>query len=560
MRSVLFLVSFLFSTLTLAATTTVTSATVIYQDDGTVDISLTIAGQMVGISPPEPPKPQPPKPRPQPPTGATYTTNTGACAAVGSNLNLAKQSFALMCPTANPSRRDCDPMGGQWVCADGNINRSTTLISSNAPVTPPRPQPAPQPPSDWTTYTAQAENAQLSDGWSRDSSIAGFTGDSYIRWNGGNRFNSKGEGELVYGFNITTAGVYQVSLRSYNTASEVTENNDVWMSTSGGDVSGREPTSGWRKVFMSASKQWVDWINVDNGIDNQNRYFTYFNEGANEVRLSGRSNGYLIDSITVTLSGSQAPTAPNNNGDVSTLGGFRAIPSNITTNDLVALHFDNAPDRDDGHALTANRVLFDLYGFRALAVNGTHGYLKRGEFQQASKPLFSSAWPNGLDAFGDWAGSVETSAAAWSSTIAKGGRVYVAAGGPMDFSADVLRAMPQSQRSSVTIVQHSVSWNEANTSRLNMDFIRANANYVVIADGNGANATPKYQDYNVRPPSFFLSAASSSRWASLWSMAFDYMKPSQRLDFSDTVELLHVLGVPTSEVATSDNFAAKYLL
>jgi len=229
----------------------------------------------------------------------------------------------------------------------------------------------------------------------------------------------------------------------------------------------------------------------------------------------------------------------------------------IANGDLLALHYDNAPDPDDGHALVAGRVLKDFYGLESvIAVNGTHGYQRRVNFNQNSESLFDQAWPSGLNAYRDWAGSVATSAALWSETVSRGSKVWVAEGGPSDFTADVLRAMPAEHRRGVTVVQHSHGWNENNTKPSNIAYVDSQATYQRIDNGNlDGNGTA---DLN-RQSSAFVQAALASQWGQLWRSAFNYLSPNNKLDFSDTVEFLWLLDIPLSQVANPDDFANKYL-
>ena len=190
-----------------------------------------------------------------------------------------------------------------------------------------------------------------------------------------------------------------------------------------------------------------------------------------------------------------------------------------------------------------------------LAVNGAHGYQLRNAFNTNSESLFALAWPSGLNAFRDRDGSIATSVALWSETISQGNQVFVAEGGPSDFTADVLRAMPASQRSSVTVVQHSMGFNQDNTRSDNLQFVIDQANYFLIDNGNlGNNATA---DLN-QQSQFFVNQALSSQWGDLWQAAFDYLSPNDKLDFSDTVELLWLLDIPLSQVAGPDDFANMF--
>ena len=74
-----------------------------------------------------------------------------------------------------------------------------------------------------------------------------------------------------------------------------------------------------------------------------------------------------------------------------------------------------------------------------------------------------------------------------------------------------------------------------------------------IRDSNNATA-----DLNIKSDSFVNRARSSSRYGSAWNAAFAYLNPNTKLDFSDTVELLHILGVPKSRVANVNEFGNEY--
>ena len=192
-----------------------------------------------------------------------------------------------------------------------------------------------------------------------------------------------------------------------------------------------------------------------------------------------------------------------------------------------------------------------------MAVNGTHGHDLRGRFQTDSVPLFRLTWPDGLDAFNDFDGSVAAAARMWSETISNGGTVYVAEGGPSDFTAAVVRELPDAQRSSVTVVQHS-DFNTRETLDSSLDFLQDVTNYIRIDDGNQPNNGTA--DLETRSNTVgFIDAALSSIWAEQWQAAFDYLDPNNRLDFSDTVEALFILDVPLSRVSDTSDFADEFL-
>jgi len=165
-------------------------------------------------------------------------------------------------------------------------------------------------------------------------------------------------------------------------------------------------------------------------------------------------------------------TNSNNNSEQSTGSsgsqGSTASSSNVSINgpynqsrDLVALHFDHAPDRDDGHAAVAALMVVNKLGLNVHVVAGTYGEYSRDRFVGASVGLMNSVWGSQWhNAHRNFAATVSSAADRWSSVIAGGGTVWIAEGGPSDFTAAVLRRIHSvypnvntSQR--IALVQHS---------------------------------------------------------------------------------------------------------
>ena len=234
----------------------------------------------------------------------------------------------------------------------------------------------------------------------------------------------------------------------------------------------------------------------------------------------------------------------------------------ISANDLLVLHYDNCPDRDDGHALVAGRAVVESVGLQnLLVVNGTCGAAIRRDYQPDSVDVVRAVWGNNwLDGFNEGTASTNTSADRWAASIANGNDVWVAEGGPSDFTAGVLRRIgdvyPSIDRKRIRVVQHSAGgqFNERNTSTANINLVKQVADYIPIADGNFANNGTA--DFSQKS-SFFVGIARQSRYSSEWEAAFDYLNPDVKLDFSDTVEILHIIG--DSQTMTVDDFANRYL-
>ena len=234
----------------------------------------------------------------------------------------------------------------------------------------------------------------------------------------------------------------------------------------------------------------------------------------------------------------------------------------FTSNDLLVLHYDNCPDRDDGHAVVAGKAVLDSVGINNfMVVNGTCGAAIRSKYQKTSPTVLRAVWGNNwLDGFDQETASVNASADRWAATLANGDDVWVAEGGPSDFTAKVLRRIgqlyPSVNRKRIHVIQHSSgrNFNEANTSREGIQLVKSVADYRAIPNGNISNNGSA--DFN-QTSSFFVNRARGSSLSSAWNVAFNYLNPNQRLDFSDTVELLYIIN--DKSTLTVDDFANRYV-
>ena len=164
--------------------------------------------------------------------------------------------------------------------------------------------------------------------------------------------------------------------------------------------------------------------------------------------------------------------------------------------DLLSLHYDHAPDKDDGQSAAADRtVLESLYGrawlpAHTLAVSGTYG-LNKDDFNADSDRVMDMVFGDiggWLSAHRDWKGTREKLADRWLEAIEAGGDVWVKEGGQSDLTADVVRTLlsrisnlPTRER--VHVVQHS-NWNEEKTSPDALDYVRTWTDYIRIGDAN----------------------------------------------------------------------------
>jgi len=166
--------------------------------------------------------------------------------------------------------------------------------------------------------------------------------------------------------------------------------------------------------------------------------------------------------------------------------------------DMIALHYDCAPDPDDFTSAAADRLLLEAsYGtewlkHHVLPVIGTFG-LNEAYKEASCERIAQAVW-------GDSTGylranqpshapmhssplrtlAVATAASAWWQTIAAGGQLYVKEGGQSDFTKEVVAALEARQRRSgkcVHIVQHA-QWNEQQNHPGVTPYLMAHADYL----------------------------------------------------------------------------------
>ena len=270
----------------------------------------------------------------------------------------------------------------------------------------------------------------------------------------------------------------------------------------------------------------------------------------------------IVD-LTTTVPGAEVSTSAGADGPATTgdTGGPSQAPLSDgpfdPSNDLLSLHYDHA-DLDDGLSAMAAMEIATAFDLKTLVVSGTtvagfDGYMPESE------PVMRAAWGDDwLDANADRADALRRSVEQWLVTLDAGGRVWVAEGGVSDFTAEVVREIKRQRpnldtSTAIHVVQHNQR-NESQSTAEHLAFVMANTAYERIDDGNSANGTADLRQQS----DAFETAALNGRHGPSWSVAFNYL-PASELDFSDTVEVLHILGIDIDEVADPDDFARRFL-
>ncbi len=229
--------------------------------------------------------------------------------------------------------------------------------------------------------------------------------------------------------------------------------------------------------------------------------------------------------------------------------------------DLLLVQFDCKTDVDDLHTVAAFRTLVSHQPYSQInfhAVAGTYG-MQEGLYVPPND-LFQLAFgDNWTDAHNNMQAAVEKVKPRILETLAQGGDVWIADAGQSDFSAELLKAvqkdLPEMETSKrIHVVQHA-EWNEEVTTPEKLDFVKQNADYTKIPDGNGVgNGTPGFRD-----PAFtnWNDKITDPELTEVWQLAIDLGNKyngkegrynneailSGGLDFSDLAEVCWILGL-----------------
>ena len=139
----------------------------------------------------------------------------------------------------------------------------------------------------------QVESVPVVPMWTFDTSVPGYTGTGFYRWDGPDMFNTPGGGTTVYTFDVTTPGTYNLSIHNYHDDPQPDQNNDCWI---------KMDSANSVKVFSNNGTSTVgvwNWASDFNSTGAQANFF--LNAGTHVMKMSGRSNGFHIDRFHLWL-------------------------------------------------------------------------------------------------------------------------------------------------------------------------------------------------------------------------------------------------------------------
>lgn len=162
--------------------------------------------------------------------------------------------------------------------------------------------------------------------WEERTTFSGYTGDSYLIWEGSPSLNVPGSGLITYPVEITTPGTYQFEWRNaFGSGSSSTEHNDTWLKIDAtvfyaerngnvlcpegydpaeNDCSGGTPngsgSDGWFKVYRSGGSRGAwSWSTRTSDNDAHEIYAQFDSPGTYTIRVSARSDFHAIDRMVL---------------------------------------------------------------------------------------------------------------------------------------------------------------------------------------------------------------------------------------------------------------------
>ena len=243
--------------------------------------------------------------------------------------------------------------------------------------------------------------------------------------------------------------------------------------------------------------------------------------------------------------------------------------------DLYLPQFDSKTDVDDLHSIAAVATLVRDPRFSAVdyhAVAGAYG-IQEGLYVPSPELFEKSFGDNWSDAHNNREQALAHVVGLVAATLGKGGNVWVTEAGQSDFTAHWLARTRErfpdiDMKDRIHVVQHS-DWNESVTDPRKLEFVKANAQYHKIPDGNAeGNGTP---GFNSPSDHLWEKVVASGEVGEIWRIARDlankyngaegrYLNENIAaggMDFSDTAESCWIFGF--SELADADAFFAEFL-
>ncbi len=228
--------------------------------------------------------------------------------------------------------------------------------------------------------------------------------------------------------------------------------------------------------------------------------------------------------------------------------------------DLFLAQFDCKTDVDDIYSIAGVATMLAdprLSGVKYHAVAGAYG-IQEGLYVPPNdlfKIAFGSHWS---DAHRNFKQALKEVTKLVVKTLKDSGDVWIAEAGQSDFSASLIKnvktVLPSiNSKSRIHLVQHS-DWNENNTSKNDLGYVKENTDYIKIPDGNViGNGSPGFTtEEKVNWSKYIISPKLTMVWKKAIEIANKYNGQDGRyinpsiakggMDFSDVSETCWIFG------------------
>ncbi len=165
--------------------------------------------------------------------------------------------------------------------------------------------------------------------WVKESSVNGYTGSGYFRWDGPDLFNSPGSGILTWEFQVEQSDDYQLRLHNHHDHPDTTLENDCWVRMDNGP---------WEKVYSGGffdQWNWASTIDHEDPVPDELPIYN-LNPGLHTMQISGRSKNYRINRFHLFKVGasnstdlSKPPSEGGGSGPLPDLGSAQLVMSNL---------------------------------------------------------------------------------------------------------------------------------------------------------------------------------------------------------------------------------------
>lgn len=130
------------------------------------------------------------------------------------------------------------------------------------------------------------EDVEAKKPWKKETTLKGFTGESYYIWRGGNSFGRAGGGTMEFNIIISRPGEYNLSIYNRHDFHDSTLENDCFT---------QMDDDKWVKTFSSKKGEWI-WQATHEWSGSKKIPAKYtLNAGLHTFRISARSKNFSID-------------------------------------------------------------------------------------------------------------------------------------------------------------------------------------------------------------------------------------------------------------------------